>query len=273
MQIHECQGQEQAGALLAIGGAEDRFRDRIVLRRFVQLAGGPGARIVIVPTASAMPEAGLHYTTIFRELGAASAELAVVRDRDDAERDDWVGLIEESTGIFLTGGNQLRVASILGGTRASAAISARHQAGFPVAGTSAGASVLSTVMVAGGRGGATPQQQMVQMTPGLGLIDSVIIDQHFRQRDRVGRLVTMVSYNPGLIGVGIDEDTAALFWPNGCVEALGRGSILIVDGSHMRSNVYATHGSKALSIADVVIHFLSHGGCYNVHDRTVTRLA
>jgi cyanophycinase len=264
---------EQTGVLLAIGGAEDRFRDRIILRRFVQLAGGENARIVIVPTASSMPDAGEHYTTIFRELGAARADLAVVRHRDDAERDDWVCLIEQSTGIFLTGGNQLRVASILGGTRLVEAIRTRHDGGVPIAGTSAGASVMSTVMVAGGRGGSTPQQQMVQMAPGLGLIDRVIIDQHFRERDRVGRLVTMVSYNPGLIGIGIDEDTAAIFHPDNTVEALGRGSILIVDGAQMRSNVYATHSSKALSIADVVIHFLSHGGCYDLRERTVTRLA
>ena len=264
---------KQPGALLAIGGAEDRFRDRVVLRRFIQLAGGTCARIAIVPTASSLPDAGEHYTTIFRELGAAAADLAVVRNRDDAERDDWVRLIEQSTGIFLTGGNQLRVASILGGTRLVEAIRARQRAGALVAGTSAGASVLSTVMVAAGRGGSTPQQQMVQMSPGLGLIDQVIIDQHFRERDRVGRLVTMVSYNPGLIGIGIDEDTAALFSPDGSVEAIGRGSILVVDGARMRSNVYATHSSQALSIADIVIHFLSHGGCYDLRERSVTRLA
>jgi cyanophycinase len=261
------------GPLLAIGGAEDKFGDRKILRKFLELSGGDSARIAIVPTASAIDEAGQRYKGIFLELGAEVAEVLYVGNRDDANRDELVGLLNSSTGIFMTGGNQLRVASILGGTRVGDALVQRSREGVPVGGTSAGASVMSTVMVAGGRSGGTPRPHTAQMSPGLGLIDSVIIDQHFRERDRVGRLVTMVSYNPGLIGIGIDEDTAALIWPHGRMEVVGRGSILVVDGSHMTSDVFVPKGHHPLSIANVVIHFLAEGGSFDLGERRIVSLS
>lgn len=128
---------------------------------------------------------------------------------------------------------------------------------------------MSTVMVAGGRSGTTPRPQHAAMSPGLGLIDQVIIDQHFRERDRVGRLVTMVSYNPGLLGLGIDEDTAALIWPDGRMDVIGRSSVLIVDGSQMRSDVYATRGRHPLTISNVTIHFVAEGSSFDLNRRQV----
>jgi cyanophycinase len=262
-------GEGVHGPLVAIGGAEDKFRDRTILRRFTELAGGDDARIAIVPTASAIDDAGQRYKAIFLELGASAAEVLFVGRRDDANADELVGLIEHSTGIFLTGGNQVRVASMLGGTRMAEALVQRHRQGVPVGGTSAGASVMSAVMVAGGRSGATPRPHNAQMSPGLGLIDTVIIDQHFRERDRVGRLVTMVSHNPGLVGLGIDEDTAAVIWPDGRLEVIGRGSVLIVDGSRMLSDVYAARGRRPLTIANVIMHFVAEGGTFDLHRREV----
>ena len=144
------------GPLLAIGGAEDKFRDRAILRRFTELSGGDDARIAIIPTASAIDDAGQRYKAIFLELGATSAEVLFVGDRDDANSDELVSLIEQSTGIFMTGGNQIRVASILGGTRVADMLVRRSREGVPVGGTSAGASVMSAVMVAGGRSGTYP---------------------------------------------------------------------------------------------------------------------
>jgi cyanophycinase len=169
----------------------------------------------------------------------------------------------------MTGGNQIRVASILGGTRVANALVKRHREGIPIGGTSAGASVMSSVMVAGGRSGATPRPHTAQMSPGLGLIDNVIIDQHFRERDRVGRLVTMVSHNPGLLGLGIDEDTAALIWSNGTLEVIGRGSVLIVDGSRMLSDVYSLRGKRPLTVANVIMHFVAEGGSFDLNQREV----
>jgi cyanophycinase len=262
-------GSREQGPLVAIGGAEDKFRDRTILRRFTEISGGEDARIAIIPTASAIDDAGQRYKAIFLELGAASAEVLFVGRREDANTDELVSLVKQSTGIFLTGGNQIRVASILGGTRVAEALIERHREGVPVGGTSAGASVMSSVMVAGGRSGATPRPQAAQMSPGLGLIDTVIIDQHFRERDRVGRLVTMVSHNPGLVGLGIDEDTAAVIWPDGRLEVIGRGSVLIVDGSHMLSDVYASRGKRPLTIANVIMHFVADGGSFDLHQREV----
>lgn len=253
--------------MLAIGGAEDRLRERLILRRFVDLAGNSHARIAIIPTASGMDGAGGHYERIFGEFGSNTAEILPIRDHDDANRPDFACRIAESTGIFLTGGNQVRMSSILGGTRVAAAIREANRGGVPVAGTSAGASVMTAVMVAGGKRGRTPRANMVQMAPGLGLIDTLIIDQHFRERDRVARLLTMVSYNPGLIGIGIDEDTAALIRPDDTMEVLGKGSVMIVDGSQLTSDIFAKRGNSPLTITNAFVHFVASGGIFDLGQR------
>jgi cyanophycinase len=252
---------------LAIGGAEDRLRERLILRRFVDLAGNSHARIAIIPTASGIDGAGGHYERIFDEFGSTTAEILPIRDHDDANRHDFACRIGESTGIFLTGGNQVRMSSILGGTRVAAAIREANRAGVPVAGTSAGASAMTAVMVAGGKRGRTPRANMVQMAPGLGLIDTLLIDQHFRERDRVARLLTMVSYNPGLIGIGIDEDTAALIRPDDTMEVLGKGSVMIVDGSQLTSDIFAKRGNSPLTITNAFVHFVASGGIFDLGQR------
>jgi len=254
--------------LLAIGGAEDKFRDRLILRKFVELAGGEQARISILPTASGLRDAGLRYQAIFEEFGAEVAQVLPVRTREDAERDEYARTIGTSTGIFMTGGNQIRISAILGGSLVGQALLRRSQEGAVVAGTSAGASVMTTIMVAGGDGGRSPSADLARMAPGLGLIDDVIIDQHFRERDRVARLMTMVSYNPGLLGLGIDEDTAALINPDGCIEILGAGTVLIVDGRNMVSNVHSRRGGTPLNVANATVHFLTSGSRYDITSRT-----
>jgi cyanophycinase len=257
------------GPLLAIGGAEDKSRDRIILRRFVELSGGDSARIAVIPTASRIRDAGEQYRRIFGDLGVDQIDVLDIRDRTDADNDCVVDILEQSTGIFLTGGNQVRLARILSRTRAADAIVERNKCGVPVAGTSAGASVMSTVMVAGGQSGPTPRQKMARLSRGLGLIDSVIIDQHFTERNRVSRLVAMVGFNPGLLGVGIDEDTAALISPDGFIEVIGRGSVLIVDGSRMETDIEHVNGSTPPTISNAVIHFVAEGGRYNLDERNV----
>lgn len=258
-----------SGPLLAIGGAEDKSRDRIILRRFVELSGGESARIAVIPTASRIRDAGEQYRSIFGDLGVEHVDVLDVRDRADANDDQVVQALKASTGIFMTGGNQVRLARILTRTRSAEAIAERNRNGVPVAGTSAGASVMSTVMVAGGQSGPTPRQKMAKLSRGLGLIDSVIIDQHFTERNRVSRLVAMVSYNPGLLGIGIDEDTAALISPDGVIEVIGRGSVLIVDGSRMESDIEHVNGSTPPTISNAVIHFVAEGGRYNLDERNV----
>jgi len=257
-----------SGPLLAIGGAEDKFRDRLILRRFVELSGGDDARIAILPTASGLRDAGQRYQTIFDEFGAESSTVIQVRTRDEAFNSEYVDALRDSTGIFMTGGNQVRIAAILGGSAVGRALRDAHRSGVVVAGTSAGASVMTGVMVAGGEYGRTPRANLARMAPGLGLIESAIIDQHFRERDRVARLVTMVSYNPGLLGLGIDEDTAALINADGCIEVLGAGTVLFVDGQNMASNVHSRRGGTPLNITNAIVHFLTSGSRFDLNTRT-----
>ena len=209
--VSRSDGAMTAGPVMAIGGAEDKRRDRLILSAFVNLAGGPDARLAILPTASSIEEAGERYKAIFLEMGARSADVLYLPDRGVATSPEVAEVLDDTSGIFLTGGNQMRLASIVGGTLVERKVRQRHRAGAVVAGTSAGASILSSHMVAYGASGPSPRLRMAQMTAGFDLVPGVVIDQHFRQRDRFGRLLALVAGSPSLLGVGVDEDTAALF--------------------------------------------------------------
>ncbi len=255
------------GPILAIGGAEDKFKDKVILSRFVELSGGRDAQITIVPTASSIEAAGERYKAIFMALGVAAADVAYISERSDANAERVVNLLDSATGIFLTGGNQMRLSTIMGGTRAMRSIQARHAAGAAIAGTSAGASILSSHMVAFGSSGGSPKQRMAQMVAGFGLVPNVIIDQHFRQRDRIGRLLMLVAANPSLLGVGIDEDTAAIFTSNGDLEIVGRNSVTVVDGSDMYSDIYRVKGYGGITVSGAVLHILTNGNTFDLVQR------
>lgn len=257
----------QSGPIMAIGGAEDKLDDKIILSTFLQLAGGRSARIVIVPTASSIEAAGERYKAIFLGLGAEWAEVIQISDRHDANADRPNEMLDTSTGIFLTGGNQMRLSAIVGGTRVAALVHRRNEAGAVVAGTSAGASILSSHMVAFGASGSTPRQRMATMIAGFGLVPGVIIDQHFRQRDRIGRLLTLVASNPGLLGLGIDEDTAALFDHHGTLEVIGRHSVTIVDGAEMFSDIFKVKGHGDLTVSGARLHVLTPGRRFDLLSR------
>jgi cyanophycinase len=169
----------------------------------------------------------------------------------------------------MTGGNQMRLAAILGGTRAMNAILERNLQTAVVAGTSAGASILSSHMVAYGSSGNSPKMRMAQMVAGFGLVPGAIIDQHFRQRDRLGRLMMMVASNPSLLGVGVDEDTAAIFRGDGCIEILGRHSVTIIDGAEAYSDVYRVKGHGGISLSGAKIHVLTSGHTFDMESRTL----
>jgi len=252
---------------MAIGGAEDKFRDRVVLTRFVALAGASDARIVVIPTASSIESAGERYKAIFLGMGVAQVDIAVISDRPDANSDLVAAMIGQATGIFMTGGNQMRLAAIMGGTRAMKAILERNHQSAVVAGTSAGASILSSHMVAFGSSGNSPKMRMAQMVAGFGMVTGAIIDQHFRQRDRIGRLMMMVASNPSLLGVGVDEDTAAIFTNNGCLEVIGRNSVTILDGAEAYSDVYRVKRHGGITLSGAKIHVLTSGHTFD----TVTR--
>lgn len=258
-----------AGPIMAIGGAEDKLDDKIILTTFAQLAGGADARIAIVPTASSIELAGERYKALFLGMGAASANVVFIETRDDANGDAPLEILEEATGIFLTGGNQMRLSAIVGGTEAARLVKARHAGGAIVAGTSAGASILSSHMVAFGASGETPRQRMASMVAGFGLVPDLIIDQHFRQRDRIGRLLALVASNPGLLGVGVDEDTAALIGPTGVMEVIGRSSVTIVDGTQVYSDIFQVKGHGAITISGAVLHVLTAGRRFDINNRVM----
>src|SRR5919112_5684909 len=205
-----------SGPLLVIGGAEDKLRKRTILKEFVAASGGADARIALIPTASSLGDEVVEvYDALFRRLGAGEVVPVRPESRDEAHDPDLVKAVGEATGIFMTGGNQLKLSAIVCGTPLGEAIVEAHRDGVVVAGTSAGASIQSSHMVAFGGPGATPKQRMTQVAAGLGLLESVVIDQHFDQRNRYGRLLMIVSESPSLLGIGVDEDTAALVTEEG----------------------------------------------------------
>ena len=257
------------GTVIVIGGAEDKVRDRLILGRFVALAGGRDAQIAVISTASSLgPEAGARYQAIFTELGAAAVRPLHAVTRTQANDDHIARQVRDATGIFMTGGNQLRLSSMIGGTRLADAIMTRFQAGAVVAGTSAGASAVSSHMIAFGASGATPKHRMAQIAAGLGLLPGVIVDQHFQQRNRLGRLLSLIAQNPSLLGLGVDEDTAGVVGPDSVMEVIGRGSITVVDGSASETDAWEIRGHRPLMISGVVLHSLPAGYRFDLRRRT-----
>jgi cyanophycinase len=259
---------KQRGWIVPVGGAEDKEGRADILRRIVAISGGAEARIAIIPTASQLENTGRRYEAIFRELGAKEAFALAYKNREDAERADWLAKLEEATGVFLTGGNQLRISTVLGGTIVAKTIRRLNARGVTVGGTSAGAAILSEHMIAYGSEGATPRAGMATLAPGFGMTNRVVIDQHFRQRDRLGRLLTALAYNPFAVGLGLDEDTAAFIDPDDKVHVLGAGAITVVDASSMEhSSIAAVEVGDPVCMTGVRIHLLPSGGTFDLHTR------
>ncbi|HEX5465823.1 MAG TPA: cyanophycinase [Candidatus Limnocylindrales bacterium] len=259
------------GHVLLIGGAEDKIRERIILARFVRLAGGPGARIAVISTASSLgAAAGQLYQRVFGELGAEQVTAIHAQSRAEANDDGPAGqlsVVATASGIFLTGGNQLRLAATIGGTRLAQAVLEAHAGGATVAGTSAGASAMSSHMVAFGASGASPRQRMAQVAAGLGVLPGVIVDQHFQQRNRLGRLLSIIAQNPSLLGIGIDEDTAGDVGPDGVLEVVGRRSVTIVDGADSETDAWEVAAHRPIMISDVRLHSLPAGYRFDLYRR------
>ena len=254
--------------IVPIGGAEDREVRRSILKRFVQLCGGRNARIVVIPTASRLAETGSRYEDLFDRLETGSVETVDFEAREDGERPEFLDAIRAATGIFITGGNQLRLSTILGGTSAARLIRERNADGVPVGGTSAGASILSEHMIAYGEDGGSPHAGSVHLAPGFGLTNRFIIDQHFRQRDRLGRLVAALAYNPFAIGIGLDEDTAAFIGPDNTLEVEGSGAITVVDAGKLQfSSMAQAHADDPVCVIGLTVHVLTAGATFNLHTR------
>lgn len=257
------------GLLIAIGGAEDKTRERVILRYFLEAAGGSDASIVVLATASETPETGERYADLFLALRAENVEVLKIETREDAMEagPEAHDLLEYATGLFITGGSQLKLSSMLGGTEIAQTVRNRHAAGMVVAGTSAGAALLSEHMIALGESGATPRRRLVHLAKGLGLAPDLVIDQHFRRRDRLGRLLTALSYNPAPLGVGIDEDTAAIIG-NGELAVLGAGAVMVVDASRMKfTDSHAVHRGQPVAMLGLKVDFLTRGCRYDTRRR------
>ncbi|MBI4260570.1 MAG: cyanophycinase [Actinobacteria bacterium] len=258
----------ERGPVMVIGGAEDKFRDRVILARFTELAGAPGGHVSVISTASELGEAATEfYRELFVSMGIASVSGLRPLTREEANRDDHAAALQGVTGIFLTGGNQLRLSSVVGGTALGRAVVAAHAGGAVVAGTSAGASAVSSHMVAFGSSGATPKHRMVHMSAGLGLLSNVVIDQHFEQRTRLGRLLAVVAQSPSLVGLGLDEDTAAVVHADDTLEVIGRGSVTVVDGSRMVTDAFRTKGYRPMMVSGAVLHSLPAGYRFDLRTR------
>jgi cyanophycinase len=262
---------ETRGYIVPIGGAENKENDPRILARFVQVSGGEMADIVVIPTASRAHETGPRYEKLFRELGARRVDVMDFDTRRDCHEEGRLARIRDATGIFFTGGNQIRLTTLLGGTPVAKLIRSQSARGVTVGGTSAGASILSEHMIAGGDDGATAIAGSVRLAPGLGLTNRFIIDQHFRERDRLGRLITALAYNPFAVGLGLDEDTAAFIGPDETLSVEGSGGVTVVDASKVSfTSVDSVNEGQPICILGLVVHVLTAGATFNLHTRQTT---
>lgn len=257
---------DKTAPLLVIGGHEDREGHMEVLRRFVELAGGSQARIVVLTAASGEPErAWASYENVLAELGARHCRPVHAASREQADDAALAEAVAGADGIFITGGDQKRLLACLGGSALERAIhTARAARGACLAGTSAGASAMSARMLAAGRAGLLPEKGAVRLEAGFGLLHGVVIDQHFSERHRLARLLSVVAQHPELLGIGIDEDTALLVTPGAGVEVLGEGAVTLLDGHAMTSNAgrLGQHGTPEL--LGVLLHLLPSGARYTL---------
>jgi len=259
------------GWIVPIGGAEDKHNDARILERFVRLCGGSDADIVVIPTASLLADTGPRYENIFQGLGAGRVTSLDFDTRRDAEESNRLERIEQASGIFFTGGNQLRISTMLGGTPVARLIRTLNAQGVHVGGTSAGASILSEHMIAFGKEGSSPTAGSVRLAPGLGLTNRFVIDQHFRQRDRLGRLLAALAYNPFAVGIGLDEDTAAFIRPDNTLEVEGSGAVTVVDASKLQfSSMDQVDENAPVCLLGLTVHILVAGATFNLHTRVAS---
>lgn len=258
------------GHLLVIGGAEDKYNERRILKKFLKLAGKENAEVLIVPVASDYPEfAADVYTQAFRNLGVANPRVLRATSRQDVVNADVEKLLDGVTGIIMTGGDQMRLVSLLGGTKLAEKIRKMvRETDVVLAGTSAGAAAMSTSMIVRGEPSSHPHKNAVRLSPGLGFLKNIIIDQHFSERGRISRLITAVSFNPYNLGIGIDENTAIILDGKGRMEVYGAGSTTIVDGSQITFNEIAeVDDNESFSVCGVQFHVMREGLVYNYLER------
>jgi cyanophycinase len=260
------QQQHKNGHLVIIGGGEDRKHDMEILSRFVELAGGKDANIVVITAASQIADEMWEvYDKVFGTLGVERRSHLLIESRQDANSEEFVRQVEQATGIFMTGGDQKRLLALIGGSSLDAAMHvALKVRGVTIGGTSAGASAMSGHMLAQGRAEPLPEKGSVSLGAGLGFLHRVVIDQHFSERQRLSRLLSVVAQNPYLQGIGIDEDTALVVDVGVGIEVVGQGAVTIVDGRTMITNVADIKDHATPELIDVRLHLLPAGSSYQL---------
>ncbi|MEH2176658.1 cyanophycinase [Nostoc sp.] len=254
--------------LVIIGGAEDKEGDSVILRDFVRRAGGTKAYIVILTAATELPrEVGENYIRVFERLGAETVRIIDTETREDASSSTALEAIKKATGVFFTGGDQARITSILKDTEIDTAIHQRFSEGVVIAGTSAGAAVMPDKMIVEGDSQTHPRIETVEMGPGMGFLPGVVIDQHFSQRGRLGRLISALILEPAVLGFGIDENTAMVVTDNQ-IEVIGEGAVTIVDESEATyNNMGEILKDESLAICGAKLHILPHGFKFDLKTR------
>ncbi len=254
--------------ILAVGGAEDKENEKQILREFFHRAGGPSARIVIIPSASGIPDVlGAQYRDIFVDMGVTRERVIIldIRNPIDARQQEALAQVQEATAVYFTGGDQERLSEVLADTELMEAMRLRCRSGsLVIGGTSAGASALGHHMISRGYSGESPTPAIVTVKTGLGLLPDVIVDQHFHQRNRLVRLITAVAYHPHCLGIGIDENTAAIIQADQTLTVIGAGCVTLVDGSQLSSTVVETHEDALYNLSDARIHFLASGSRFDL---------
>jgi cyanophycinase len=269
MQAQETEAvNKPSGQLVIIGGAEDKEGDCTILREFVRRAGGTKARIVVMTVATGLPrEVGENYIRVFERLGAEDVRIVDTVEREDADSATYLEAIEKATGVFFTGGDQARITSILKGTPIDEAIHRRYAEGIVVGGTSAGAAMMPDVMIIEGDSETNPRVEVVEMGPGMGFLPGVVIDQHFLQRGRLGRLISALAQQPAVLAFGIDENTAIAV-SDSKFEVIGEGAVTVVDESEItHSNIGEILKDEALAICGAKLHILPHGYKFDLKTR------
>lgn len=258
-----------SGNLIIIGGAEDKEGDKEILKRVAKYIDSEKEKLVIATIATEYPEKSYKkYKKVFEGLGIINIDNLDISKREDAFKLENVEIINNANLLFFTGGDQLRITSMIGGTLVYDAIKELCNRGGLIAGTSAGASVMSDTMIVQGEDDESPHKCTLKMSPGLGLVKNIIIDQHFAQRGRIGRLLTAIAENPEVLGIGIDEDTAIVVSDKGKAEVIGSGAVYFIDGSSIDySNVSEQYSEEVLSIFNVKLHVLKEGNKFNLLDK------
>lgn len=253
------------GQLVIIGGAEDKENDCKVLREFIRQSGGRQAHIVVMTVATDLPdEVGRNYQEVFERLGVKEVWIMDTAAREDADRPEALEALAWATGVYFTGGDQARITRCLKGTEFDRFIHERYIQGLVIGGTSAGAAMMPEMMIVKGDSETNPRVEVVEMDHGMGFLPGVVLDQHFAQRGRLGRLLSALAQQPVVLGLGIDENTAIVV--NGDIfEVIGEGAVTIVDVTNMtHSNLYRLLPDEALALCEAKLHILPHGYRFNL---------